>query len=111
MDKDVIKLLEDIIEAIHTVEIFIGEPKLFSNFQKNLMLQHAVERNIEIMGEAMSKILKIDPDINITNARKVVVARNFIIHNYRAVEETEIWSIVIKHLPILKQEVEVLLEM
>ncbi len=68
MDKDVIKLLEDIIEAIHTVKIFVGEPKLFSNFQKNLMLQHAVERNIEIMGEAMSKILKIDPDINITNA-------------------------------------------
>jgi uncharacterized protein with HEPN domain len=46
------------------------------------MLQYAVERNIEIIGEAMNKLLKVEPNVNISNSRRIVDARNKIIHGY-----------------------------
>ena len=57
------------------------------------------------MGEAMNRILKEQPDIKITNARKIVDARNYIIHGYDRLSPDILWSIVINHLPILRKEV------
>jgi uncharacterized protein with HEPN domain len=68
-----------------------------------------VERNIEIIGEAMSRILKHDYTIQISNSRKIVDVRNRIIHGYDSVSDDVIWGIVIKNLPILKIEVEKLI--
>nr|WP_081624322.1 HepT-like ribonuclease domain-containing protein [Proteiniphilum acetatigenes] len=47
----------------------------------------AVERNIEIIGEAMNRILKEDGSIEITNSRKIVDVRNRIIHGYDSVSQ------------------------
>jgi uncharacterized protein with HEPN domain len=74
------------------------------------MLQDAVERNIEIIGEAMSRLLRMEPNIEITSARRVVDARNKIIHGYDEIENTQIWGIIINSLPVLKKEVEHYLE-
>lgn len=68
-----------------------------------------MERNIEIIGEALSRILKYDDTIVITNSRKLVDTRNRIIHGYDSVSDDVIWGIVIRHLPILQSEVEKLL--
>ena len=57
------------------------------------------------MGEAMNRILKIEPDIKITNARKIVNTRNYLIHGYDSLREDIVWSIVINHLPLLKNEI------
>ena len=73
------------------------------------MVQHAVERNIEIIGEAVNKLLVINPNVKITNARRIVDARNKIIHGYDEIENVQVWGIVINHLPTLKIEVEKLL--
>jgi len=73
------------------------------------MLQNAVERNLEIIGEATKRLLELYPDIKITNARKIVDTRNRISHGYDDIENTEIWNIIINHLPVLKNEVEKLL--
>lgn len=78
------------------------------------MLQSAVERNaecrpLEIIGEATSKLLRINKEILITNARKIVNTRNRLIHGYDDIDNTEIWAILINHLPILKKEVNILL--
>ena len=67
------------------------------------------KRNIEIIGEAMNRILKIDKDIAITNSRKIVDARNYIIHGYDSLSVDILWSMVINHLPKLKNEVTALL--
>jgi uncharacterized protein with HEPN domain len=61
------------------------------------------------MGEAMNQVLKINPNIPITAARKVVDTRNFIIHAYDSLKPDILWGIVIKHMPLLKQEVEAIL--
>ena len=105
------KHLQDILTAIEEIDSFFGsEPKIFNNFSSNLCLRIAVERNIEVIGEAMNRILKSGVDIQITNSRKIVDARNYIIHGYDSLSVDILWSIVINHLPKLKQEVKDLLK-
>lgn len=78
MDDLIKKHLQDILTAIEEVESFFGNaPKVYDDFYSNLCLRRAVERNIEIIGEAMNRILKVDKDIAITNSRKIVDARNW----------------------------------
>lgn len=62
-----------------------------------------------MIGEAMNRILKKDPQIKIIPARRIVNTRNYLIHGYDSLREDLIWSIVINHLPLLKTEVENLL--
>jgi uncharacterized protein with HEPN domain len=57
----------------------------------------------------MGRILKENPTIKISNSRKIVDARNKIIHGYDEFSDDVIWGIVINHLPLLKQETELLL--
>jgi uncharacterized protein with HEPN domain len=106
MDRVINKYLFDISTAISNIEDYVGTPKIFANYEGNRQLQQAVERNLEIIGEATKRILEIDPSINISNARKIVGARNRIIHGYDDIDNAEIWSIVINGLPILKKEIE-----
>ena len=106
MDRVIKKYLFDISSAISNIEEYIGTSKIFENYEKNRQLQQAVERNLEIIGEATKRILEIDPDINISDARKIIGARNRIIHGYDDVDNTEIWNIVINSLPILKKEID-----
>jgi uncharacterized protein with HEPN domain len=110
MRREVKKYLFDINTCIENIEEFVGEPKVFESYMQNLMLQQAVERNIEIIGEAVSKLLKIDAEIKITDARRMVDTRNKIIHGYDSIQPEQIWNIIINHLPSLKTEVKVLLE-
>ena len=110
MDDLTKKHLQDILSAIEEIESFFGDkPKLFDDFYSNLCLRRAIERNIEIIGEAMNRILKTDKNIAITNSRKIVDARNYIIHGYDSLSADILWSMVINHLPKLRNEVTTLL--
>lgn len=73
-------------------------------------MQDAVEGNIITIGEAMSALLKINSSIDITNARRIVDARNKLTHGYDEIEIVQIWSIIIRHLPILRIEVSAILD-
>ena len=73
--QDEIKVwLEDIEKAISEINDFLPEPRNFLEFEKDIKTKRAVERNIEIIGEAMSRILHVEPDIHISNSRKIVAA-------------------------------------
>lgn len=110
MDDTIKTWLYDILSSINEIEsYFVDTPKLFEFYQNDLRTKRAVERNIEIIGEAMSRILKEDNHIQISNSRKIVDVRNRIIHGYDSVSDDVIWGIVIKNLPVLQKEVEVLL--
>ena len=105
MDEKTNKYLEDILIAIDEIDVFFEKiPRRYDVFVDNLLIRRAVERNIEIIGEAVNRILKIDNTIAITNARKIVDTRNYIIHGYDSLTVDILWSIVINHLPILKDE-------
>ena len=111
MDDNVKTWLHDILTAIKEIESFFEDsPKIFTDYCKDTRTKRAVERNVEIIGEAMNRILKCDSDIEISNARKIVDVRNRIIHGYDSVSDEAIWSIVIKHIPVLKSEIEQMLK-
>lgn len=110
MDEKVLKRLEDIRMSVLEIEsYFDGQAKVFAEFSKNVCLRRAVERNVEIIGEAMNHILKVEPNIEISNARRIVDARNYIIHGYDSLSVDILWSIVVNHIPVLKEEVESIL--
>ena len=105
MDRKIKKYLYDITIAINNIEEYIGKTPSFEFYENNRQLQQAVERNIEIIGEATKRIIDIDPNINITNTRRIVGTRNRIIHGYDDIDNSEIWSIIVNNLPILKKEI------
>ena len=98
--------LYDIKTSIDSIFEFVGEERNFYDYQKNKLVRRAVEREIEIIGEATNRILKIDPEFNLTNAKQIVDTRNWVIHSYDKVDDVIIWGIVTLHLPQLKDEVE-----
>lgn len=106
MDRKILKYLSDIYFSIIEIESFMeGRPKEFETFCNDTLLRRGIERNIEIMGEAMNQILKIEPQISISHARKIVDTRNFVIHAYDSLRPDILWSIVINNIPLLKTEV------
>lgn len=110
MDRKLLKYLNDILSSINEIEFFLeGRPKEYETFCNDLLFRRGVERNIEIMGEAMNQALKINPELPVTSARKIVDTRNFVIHAYDSLRADILWAIVIKHMPLLKQEIEAIL--
>jgi len=105
MKREIKKYLFDIMVSINSINDYLGTTKNFFEYQNNKLLRRGVEREIEIIGEAMSRILKIDPTINIKNTRQIVDTRNWVIHGYDKVDDVVIWGIISKHLPELKKEV------
>lgn len=106
MDERIQKWLLDIKAALEEIEhYFTIYPKTFQTFQANLILKRAIERNLEIIGEAMNRILLQAPDFPVENARRIVGLRNQIIHSYDNISDENIWAILINHLPKLRAEV------
>jgi uncharacterized protein with HEPN domain len=109
MENEVKTWLCDILKAISEIDSFFSAgQKTFTAYQNDLRTRRAVERNIEIIGEALNRILSKQSDIHISNSRKIVDTRNRIIHGYDNVSDEIIWSVVITYLPILQKEAEVL---
>ena len=106
MDNRIQTWLFDILNSIEEIESYINEkPRNFFEYQNDRKTKRAVERNIEIIGEAVNRILKENPSISIENARNIIGTRNRIIHSYDSISDSLIWSIITIHLPRLKEEV------
>ena len=107
MDRYLKAHLYDIFTAIDEIQSFFDQvPRQFEEYGNNLMLRRAIERNVGIIGEAVNKIVKDYPEVEISNARAIIATRNRVIHDYAAVTDDVMWKIVINDLPKLKQEVE-----
>lgn len=104
------KFLHDILEAISHIENFTSGFS-FNEYENDLLVRRAVERELEIIGEAMNKLLILSPTIEIRHARRIVDLRNRVIHGYDKVDNGVIWGVIKKHLPNLNQEVAGILEM
>ena len=115
MDERTNKWLESIVIAIDELDAFFEMlPKEYESFVSSVLLRRAVERNIEIIGETLSRILKYDNTISIANARKIIetwnYVRNYMIYSYDSLTVDILWSITVNHLPLLKTEVQELLK-
>lgn len=110
MQPEIKTWLEDIDRSINEIYEFLPDPRDFYQFDKDLKTKKAVERNLEIIGEALNRILKTDSDIKITDSRKIVDTRNRIIHGYDTVTSDVLWLIISRSLPVLSDEVRSLLK-
>lgn len=104
MENELKKFLFDALSALEQIETYFSKCESFVYYESNNMLQDATERNLEIIGEAIKKALDIDPQIEITNSRRIVNTRNKLIHGYDSIDNAEVYAIVIRHLPLLKTE-------
>jgi len=109
MERDIQVWLLDMDRAITEIYQFLPEKRDFQVFTSDLKTKRAVERNIEIIGEALSRILKVKPDIAITQARRIVDTRNRVIHGYDSISDDIIWGIVVRELEPLQTEVRLLM--
>ena len=106
MDSEIKTWLYDILQSIIEIESYFGDkPKKFEDYSKDIKTKRAVERDIEIIGEAINRILKKDVNFKLENAQKIIGTRNRIAHGYDKISDDLIWSIVINHLPKLKAEI------
>lgn len=82
--------------------------KTFADYQRDAMLRAAVERQLAIIGEAVSQLARRDEELaaRITNYRRVIAFRNILIHGYSAVDDGLVWDVVETNLPLLRHEVE-----
>jgi uncharacterized protein with HEPN domain len=111
MEERILKYLYDIKSAIDEIDgYFESLPLDFNEYKSNTLLKRGIERDLEIIGEAMSRILNADSNYPIQNAKKIIGLRNQIIHAYDNISDENIWSIILKHLPLLKMEVSELIE-
>jgi uncharacterized protein with HEPN domain len=111
MNEKVLKYLYDIKIAIGEIDsYFENEPRSYDNYRQNTLLKRAIERNLEIIGEAMNRILKEDPGFLIENSKRIISLRNQIIHGYDSVSDESIWGIINLHIPKLKTEIDSLIQ-
>ena len=109
MQLEILKYLHDINISINSIFEYLGEKRDFNQYKANKLLRRGIEREFEIIGEAVNRILKSDKNINLTNAKRIVSLRNWVIHGYDKVDDTIIWGIISHDVPLLKTEVEQLL--
>ncbi len=107
--KSVKKYLYDVQQSVDSIFEYLGEKRDFFEYERNKLLRRAVERELEIIGEAVKHLLELDENICIDNARRIVDLRNFVIHGYDKVDNVIIWGILSKDLPKLKQQVDALM--
>jgi len=109
MDERILKWLFDIKFAIDEIDsYFENEERNFFEYLRNTMLKRAVERDLEIIGEAVNRIVSRDTIFleKISNAKAIIGLRNQVIHSYDNISDENIWSILTNHLPKLKIEIE-----
>ena len=109
MGNEIKKYLFDIQESIDSIQNYLGDKRDFKVYMADKMLRRAVEREFEIIGEAMSRIEKLDSTIEISSKRQIISMRNRVIHGYDKIDNEIIWGTIVRHLPTLKLEIDNLL--
>lgn len=105
MEDRIKKFLLDISESIDSIENYLGDKRDFNIYMSNKMLRRAVEREFEIIGEAMNRIDNLDSTIEISSKKQIISMRNRVIHGYDKIDDEIVWGTIVRHLPILKREI------
>jgi uncharacterized protein with HEPN domain len=102
--------LWDIEQAVSDIQLFTRGKRL-DEYEKDAMLRAAVERNFEVIGEALSQALRFFPQIKgrFTDDQQIIAFRNRLIHGYATVRHALVWDIVQTGLPRLREEIAQLL--
>jgi uncharacterized protein with HEPN domain len=110
MKNEALAHLHDILQAGHAIQAFISG-KTFDDYAADNLLRSAVERKFEIMGEALNRIKRDDPELlpQIRCNRDIVSFRNILVHGYDAIDDRIVWGVIQEELDNLIEDVERLL--
>ena len=105
------QVLYDIVQAIREIESFTNN-KDFSDYQKDRLLQLGIEREFEIIGEALNRLKSIDSDSanKITDIHRIIGMRNILAHGYDVIDDEIIWHTVQTNLKTLYTEAQSMLD-
>ena len=106
MSREALKYLYDVSVAAQKVHAFT-EAKQFADYQGDDLLRSAVERQFEIIGEALNQLSRREPDVcqKITGYRRAIAFRNILIHGYAEIDDEVVWRVLKDDLPVLFQDV------
>jgi len=109
--RNALAFLTDVRNACTTLHEFT-DGKGFSDYTGSAMMRSAVERQFEIIGDALNQAMKLDPSIEekITSARRAVDFRNRLSHAYWGISHEVVWGVIENHLPILNEEITALID-
>ncbi len=110
MERKTAKLLEDIRDAAAFVRQ-ATETKTLDDYRGDRLLRQAVERNFEIIGEAVGRLATLDAATaaKIGDYQQIISFRNLLIHGYDLIDESQVWDVIQSNLPTLEAEVSALL--
>ncbi len=105
------KYLEDIRQAADRIQQFT-KGKTLQDYTKDDLLRAGVERQFEIIGEALNKLTRLDSATasRISNYERIIAFRNILIHGYAIVDDQVVWDVVQNNLPVLLQDVKAMLK-
>jgi uncharacterized protein with HEPN domain len=111
MNDDIRKSIIDILQAAEEIQNFTHGMD-FEAYQNSPITQRAVERDFEIIGEALNRIRQIDAELieKISEYHRIIGFRNILIHGYDIIDEMIVWKAVENHLPILVKKVKEILD-
>lgn len=110
MNDEIRKNLFDILQAAEEIRSFVHGMD-YKAYQESPVTQRAIERDFEIIGEALNRIKKIDEEFleNISECHRIIGFRNILIHGYDNIDIIIVWKAVENHLPILEKEIQEIL--
>ena len=105
------KYLYDMQHAAALLREFTSN-KTFADYERDAMLRAAVEREFEVIGEAMTQLAMVDEGVaaSIQGYQRIIAFRNVLIHGYADVDDRLVWDVVETSLPTLAREIDLLLE-
>ena len=105
------KLLFDVLASGRSICEWCSA-RSFSDYERDRQLRRAVEREFEVIGEALNRLSQADSMVaaRIGERQRIIGFRNRIIHGYDAIDDATVWGVVESHLPRLVAEVETLLK-
>ena len=110
MRRDARCYLWDALKAVEAVQSFL-RGRTYEAFVEDDLLRSAVERQLEIIGEALSRLAKVDPQIadNVAELRRIIAFRNILVHGYAAIDYDTVWRLIEDKLPELQSNLTMLL--
>jgi len=110
MPRKTAKHLEDIRDAAE----FIGDTlrgRTLEDYRRDRMVRQAVERNLEIIGEAVNRLVKDEETAasELGDYRRIIAFRNVLAYGYDLVDDERVWQVIQESLPVLKQRAEAML--
>ncbi|MBI4718176.1 MAG: DUF86 domain-containing protein [Planctomycetes bacterium] len=111
MQPKLLKLLEDVLDAASFIAE-LAHDRTLEEYREDRQLRQAIERNLEIIGEAVNKVSRLDPTLaaRIGEVPRIVALRNALIHGYDLIEDERVWKVVRAQLPVLRRQVGQLLQ-